>query len=203
MTRVKEERLAEISKIARITRYEYLYDCGLHYKLIGPKFIRAPEEGLRVIFGNRPWLWQQYALLKYEERVQFSLGHKDDFEKLDPVTFAEDFWNVFLTNFERKNPDHPLFNKALKEHTDTHQKLKEHILKPFVILDDIRTGDGWEDFDQENAFSYLSILGAGFLIPVLCSLVQVSIFAVLVVDTYVETKQVSDRKGYCPVGTTW
>ena len=77
MHKIKKDEVTEMSRVKEVKRYEYLYDCGLHYKMIKPKFIRAPEEGLRVVFGDRPWLWQQYALLKYEERIKFSLGHKE------------------------------------------------------------------------------------------------------------------------------
>jgi len=72
-----------------IDNTEYYYDCGYHYKRLQGKFIRSPEEGLRAIFGDRPWLWQQYALLRFEEKVRFQEGHVDDFENLSPVEFAE------------------------------------------------------------------------------------------------------------------
>ena len=103
---------------------------------------------MRVVFGDRPWLWQQYVLLKYEERVRFSPGHGDDFENLDPVMFAEGFWDIFLEKFQKSNPKHPLYNKVIIEETDAVSKLREHLLKPFQILDDIRRADGWESFEE-------------------------------------------------------
>ncbi|GMH93194.1 hypothetical protein TrVE_jg9571 [Triparma verrucosa] len=200
MHKIKKNEVTEMSKVKEVLRHEYLYDCGLHYTMIKPKFIRAPEEGLRVVFGARPWLWQQYALLKYEERIKFSLGHKEDFANLDPVEFAKTYWDIFLEKFKERNPNHPLYNEAIIKHTKAREKLEEHLLKPFRILDDIRTGrEGWEDFDSENAYSYLSILGAGHLIPILCGLVQFSIFAILVIDAYLHTKTI-ERSGYCPSG---
>ena len=33
--------------------------------------LRAPETGLKIIFGSRPWVWQQYALLKLEAKLRF------------------------------------------------------------------------------------------------------------------------------------
>ncbi|GMH60248.1 hypothetical protein TrST_g4495 [Triparma strigata] len=200
MHKIKMEQVTEMSRVKEVKRYEYLYDCGLHYKMIKPKFIRAPEEGLRVVFGDRPWLWQQYALLKYEERIKFSLGHKEDFENVDPVEFAKKYWVIFLDKFKKRNPNHPLYNEVIVNHTKARENLEEHLLKFFRILDDIRSGrEGWEDFDSENAYSYLSILGAGHLIPILCALVQFSIFAILVIDAYLHTKTI-ERSGYCPSG---
>mmetsp|Transcript_26845 Transcript_26845/g.50881 ORF Transcript_26845/g.50881 Transcript_26845/m.50881 type:complete len:1098 (+) Transcript_26845:151-3444(+) len=196
----KKEKVAELTEVPDIKRYEYKYDCGYHYKLYDSKFIRAPEEGLRTIFGDRPWLWQQYVLLKYEERVRFSAGHNDDFEELDPVAFAQEFWRTFLDKFEANNPDHPLYNDVILKYTKAREKLEQHLLKPFYILDDIRKGDGWDSFDEASAFTYLSVLGTGFFIPVLCCLIQVIILAILSYDALLNTTENDRELISCPQG---
>jgi len=199
----KNDELAELAELADIKKIEYRYDCGYHYKLIKHKFLRCPEEGLRVVFGDRPWLWQQYVLLKYEERVRFSPGHSDDFENLDPVEFAETFWDIFLEKFKKKNPSHPLYNEILNDRTDAVSKLREHLLKPFHILDDIRKGDegdGWESFEDASAFTYLSVLGTGYFIPVICCAMQIFMLFILAYEAMIQTREDGREIVDCPKG---
>ena len=40
----QKEKNAKLENLADIRKIEYLYDCGYHYKLIEPKFLRCPEE---------------------------------------------------------------------------------------------------------------------------------------------------------------
>jgi hypothetical protein len=36
--------------------------------------MRASETGLKILFGTRPWVWQQYAMLKLESKMRFQEG---------------------------------------------------------------------------------------------------------------------------------
>ncbi len=36
--------------------------------------LRASETGLKTLFGTRPWVWQQYAMLKLESKLRFQQG---------------------------------------------------------------------------------------------------------------------------------
>ncbi|GMH47464.1 hypothetical protein TrRE_jg8826 [Triparma retinervis] len=160
----------------------HFYDCGYHNKRLESKYIRGPEEGLRALYGGRPWLWQQYALLRYEEKVRFQVGHVDDYENLNPVEFAQEEWSKFYEKFRANNRSHALYNDLLNEKTESLQKLKNHLISPFVLLDDIRTGETWESFEEASCFTYLSVLGSGYLIPVVCMLIQILMLLMLIVS---------------------
>ena len=58
--------------------------------------LRTPETGLKLIFGCRPWVWQQWALLKLEAKIRFQKGHQDDFMEMDIQRFAADLWDQWL-----------------------------------------------------------------------------------------------------------
>ena len=65
--------------------------------------LRAPESGLKAVFGKRPWVWQQWALLKVEAKMRFQEGHQDDFVELDLQKYASDLWQQWLE--EPENAD--------------------------------------------------------------------------------------------------
>jgi hypothetical protein len=58
--------------------------------------LRTPETGLKTVFGSRPWVWQQWALLKVEAKLRFQEGHQDDFFELDIQKYASDLWEEWL-----------------------------------------------------------------------------------------------------------
>jgi hypothetical protein len=58
--------------------------------------LRTPETGLKTVFGSRPWVWQQWALLKVEAKLRFQEGHQDDFFELDIQKYASDLWDEWL-----------------------------------------------------------------------------------------------------------
>jgi hypothetical protein len=62
--------------------------------------LRSPEQGLRLVFGTRPWLWQQWACLKIEHVLRFQKGHQDDFASKDVQKYAMELWDQWL--------EHPL-----------------------------------------------------------------------------------------------
>lgn len=59
--------------------YEYFYNIGSE-RLIPPRSVRAPEEGLKLIYGFRPWIWQQWATLQLESSARFMADHEKDFQ---------------------------------------------------------------------------------------------------------------------------
>ena len=58
--------------------WTFKYKVG-DYRDIDETQMRSPEEGLRAVFGSRPWVWQQWAILKVEQKLRFQEGHQDDF----------------------------------------------------------------------------------------------------------------------------
>jgi hypothetical protein len=53
-------------------KYQYLFDGN---DIVDNHGIRAPEEALKRIFGFRPWVWQQWAI------VGGSVKRKDEAEQ--------------------------------------------------------------------------------------------------------------------------
>lgn len=138
--------------------------------LIPQNHIRAPEEALKRVFGMRPWLWQQYALLQTEDYCRFQEFHERDFQNMSFTQSAEILFQKWLT--DARNADfRQLFHSRPKPEQD---KLVHHLCAPFRLMDSISKrgkggkggsdGEEW-DFSNANLSSYLyqSILGAGWL----------------------------------------
>ena len=49
--------------------WNFSYNAG-ELRGINENNLRAPECGLKKVFGLRPWVWQQWALLKVEQRIR-------------------------------------------------------------------------------------------------------------------------------------
>ena len=62
--------------------FEAAYDFG-NQKMLRKAKLRHPEEGLKRIFGKRCWIWQQFCVLRLEEKLRFQKNHYCDFDKLD------------------------------------------------------------------------------------------------------------------------
>ena len=62
--------------------WKFTYNAG-EDRNIEEEDLRSPEEGLKMVFGSRPWVWQQWAILKVEEKLRFQEGHQDDFMEKD------------------------------------------------------------------------------------------------------------------------
>ena len=41
--------------------------------------VRVHADAVRVLFGQVPFLWQQYTLLKAEDKMRFEQNHPDDY----------------------------------------------------------------------------------------------------------------------------
>jgi hypothetical protein len=166
----------------------YFYNAGA-YKMLREEALRAPTEGLRRIFGKGPWLWQQYALLRYEHRVRFQQFHHQDFYEEQAEKWARDLFYEWVDDVR---------NAAFKERWDavglTGQKeLEGNIFMPFIQIDEM-TGQTCEeavwDWDDGNisAFTYLAVLGGGSTIPLLVFLMQLTI-PLLLIDAAVGSRE--------------
>ena len=142
--------------------YVYAYNLGKG-KLVPPFLVRAPEEGLKRVFGMRPWLWQQWAMLRVSELVRFQDGHQRDFETLTFVHAAASLWEQWL-----RDPRNADFARVFDGH-DHHvqSKLLDHVLGPFLGMDRLskqnQPGARW-DFRAQNIsiYTYASVFGSGF-----------------------------------------
>ena len=77
----------------------FTYNAGADRNVEGND-LRMTESGLKLIFGTRPWVWQQFALLKLEAKLRFQEGHQDDFMEMDIQKFASDSWEWWLNRPE-------------------------------------------------------------------------------------------------------
>ena len=116
---------------------KFLYNVGTRRRL-SPYEIRVPEEGIRKLFGNRPWIWQQWAFVKLEQKLRFQENHYDDFEVFNIPEYARDLWFEWLLDPDNKDFFDHLNDSRLNACQDD---LFDHIMKPFYILDDMRRGD--------------------------------------------------------------
>jgi len=54
-------------------KWTFTYNAGTE-RNVEAYDLRASETGLKILFGKRPWVWQQYALLKLESKLRFQKG---------------------------------------------------------------------------------------------------------------------------------
>jgi hypothetical protein len=89
--------------------YNFYYNCG-EFKMLEEEYLRSPQEGLRRIFGMRPWVWLSYALLRYENFIRFQKNHENDFDEVDAQQYARNLWAEWL-----KDPRNGDFAKRYEE----------------------------------------------------------------------------------------
>jgi hypothetical protein len=164
-------------------KWKFTYNAGLRRK-IKEIDLRSPEAGLKLIFGCRPWVWQQWAILKVEEMLRFQPGHQNDFATKDIQKFAADLWEQWLNHPANLEFKELFYDDRIGDKGRT--VLVDHIQKPFELIDRIgEENDDW-DFakdDNINVFTYVSLLGSGISIPTLVLFVQLAIPLLLIVDT--------------------
>jgi len=162
--------------------WEFYYHAGIERKF-REEDVRSPEEGLKRVFGNRPWVWQQWAMLKLEEKIRFQAGHQYDCMEIDVQKYAADLWDQWLdqednAEFCQLFDDERVGNYGRSE-------LRNHIMKPFYLIDRIKEDmTEWNFSDDTNisVFTYMSLLGAGSLIPFAVFVIQIAIPVLLVYD---------------------
>ena len=153
-------------------------------KAISEENLRASEEGLVRMFGFGPWIWQQFALIKLEQCLRSQEGHENDFENFDSVAFAETKWNEWLDNHNNTSFRRQFTSRLITD--DGRLALKDHILKPFQIVQKISgNAPGWDvkESQEFGVFTYTSHFGTGLAIPVIVCLIQWMIPIVLVINS--------------------
>ncbi|GMH71297.1 hypothetical protein TrLO_g1922 [Triparma laevis f. longispina] len=166
----------EEENIGKEPDWDFYYNCG-ESRMLEEDKLRAPQEGLTRIFGRRPWVWQQYALLRYENFVRFQENHQADFDEVDAQEYARGLWEEWLED-PRNHDFKVLYEEGGKI---AQQELIEHIISPFIDIDDVTDevdGEKGEwDFQDENisAFTYVAVLGSGCTVPLICFVMQMTI----------------------------
>lgn len=169
---------------------KFLYNVGTRRRL-SPYEIRVPEEGIRILFGNRPWIWQQWAFVKLEQKLRFQENHHDDFEVFHIPEYARDLWFEWLLDPDNKDFFDHLKDSRLNACQDD---LFDHIMKPFYILDDMRRGDQWnfEDCSDVSVFTYLSLQGTGYVFCLITLILQFTIPVVIIYSSIDEADYYND-----------
>ena len=112
--------------------WEYSFNVGRD-KMIPHAWVRAPEEGLKRIFGCGPFLWQQWALLRLEDRLRYQENHERDFEEIDCVKTADSMFNQWVDAEENARFKALYMSKG----EAVRDKLVTHLLTPFYLMDQI------------------------------------------------------------------
>ena len=154
--------------------YEYFYNIG-SVSLIEPRKVRAPEEGLKLVYGFRPWVWQQWATLQLEVNTRFCQDHDMDFTSVSFRKSAKDLWDYWFNH--RNNVDfkeHVL--RVEEKYPGSQAKLLAHILSPFVLMDEVsKNKERWSLHGKVNVFMYISILGSGFITCLVTLFIQFTV----------------------------
>lgn len=170
----------------------YTYHAGVEKNLPEHR-LRAPYDGLKALFGLRPWLWQQWAMLKLEEKMRFQENHQDDFMIMSAQRYAMQIWNEWLDHPKNQDFKTVFYNDHVGDFGRA--ELMDHILHPFVLMDELTAGDGdWnlKDDQDVSVYTYQSLTGAYSHISLVVFLIQVTIPAILAFDitkTFVECSQ--------------
>ena len=77
--------------------YVTFYNIG-HARMVDEDSISLPVDVLETHFGRAPWLWQQWAVLRLEERLRFQEDHPRDFIELDATQFGKMLWEQWLND---------------------------------------------------------------------------------------------------------
>lgn len=177
--------------------WNYFYHAG-DKRMILAEEVRSPKEGLVRIFGQRPWIWQQWACLKLEHILRFQEGHQNDFMSKDIPKYAADLWDKWLNN--PKNADFcELFYDPRVGDRGRHE-LINHIMSPFNLMDRMIENDTDWNFEEETRFSvftYLGMLGSGYTFPIAIIILQVAIPGVLIWNLLNQTAEATANDEEC------
>lgn len=158
--------------------YEYFYNIGAE-SLIPPRSVRAPEEGLKLVYGFRPWIWQQWACLQLESTARFLPDHDKDFQAMSFRKNASDLWDWWY-NHQKNSEFKEHTEKVEEEYPGSRDKLLFHILSPFSLMDDLAKKPEWDLVGDANVYLYLSYLGSGFVTALVCLAIQFTVPIVLI-----------------------
>jgi len=161
--------------------------------------LRAPREGLQALFGLRPWLWQQWAMLKLEEKMRFQENHQDDFIIMSAQRYAMQLWNEWLDHPKNQDFKAVFYDDQVGDFGRA--QLLDHILYPFLLIDQLTLCDGeWnlQDDQSVSVYTYQSLLGAYSHISLVVFLIQVTIPAILALDVTKTFVECSQYQAYVP-----
>jgi len=167
----------------------YFYETGVDQELKEDE-MRWPKEALVRIFGYSPWIWQQWACVRLENKLSFAKGLKTDFEFFDISGYAKELWNVWYMD-ERNKSFRELFDRVGES---GQEQLLRHIMSPFDLMEDVISNkdDRWELEDAGiSIFTYIALLGSGFFDGILVFALQVSMPIFLF--TYYSTLDEEDK----------
>lgn len=139
----------------------FIYETAVDHELHEDE-MRWPKEALVRIFGYGPWIWQEWACLRLENKLSFSKGLNTDFEFFDISGYAKELWNVWFLD-DRNASFRDLFDRV---GDSGQEQLLRHIMSPFDLMEDVISNkdDRWEIEDAGvSIFTYVSLLGSGFL----------------------------------------
>ena len=170
--------LEQIRRISRTVdleepdKYQYWYktSCGSMFRV---EDVRAPRDGLQLIFGARPFLWLEWALLKTEQFIRFQEDHERDFEIVDFITSADRLFEEWLT--DERNKD---FKELYDQQPDhLRKKLKDHIFSPFKLMSAVLNDKERWNFEEvePSIYQYNGLLGSGFVTSIIVLFIQVMI----------------------------
>jgi len=169
-------------------RWVYYYHAGSERRF-REEDVRSSEEGLKRVFGNRPWIWQQWAMLKLEEKLRFQEGHQHDCMEMDVQKYGADLWDHWL-----EHPSNLEFKKVFNDDRVGNfgrSELLNHIQKPFHLIDRLKEDkDEWNFDDDANisVFTYTSMLGVGAITPMVVLLIQLAIPIIFFIEALSELR---------------
>ena len=155
--------------------------------------VRVHGTATRVLWGEAPFLWQQWALLKAERYMRFEEHHPDDFAEVEWQTWARALFFEWLNDGraddEAPRPDDPnakfwRYWRSFDRHPGAQAALLDHLLEPFALID---TVNGW-NFDDSaiSCYTYLSMHGTGWASGLAVLFVQFAIPLILREDVLKE-----------------
>lgn len=166
--------------------------------------MRPSTEGLQAIFGKRPFIWQQMALLQLEERLHFEEIYVDDFERFDYVKFASDRFEAWITAKENEKYLEQVYSQK-KEHWK--DQLKRNLFEPFMEMHSVVYDKTIWDFQNADfsVYSYLGTLGSGMFTALLVLGLQLLVPLVILYNNVLETAgaesnrfNISEEFGFLP-----
>uniref|UniRef100_A0A7S4M9V9 Uncharacterized protein n=1 Tax=Odontella aurita TaxID=265563 RepID=A0A7S4M9V9_9STRA len=156
-------------------QWDFYYHCGKHRRLREDE-LRSPKEGLRRVFGRRPWVWQQYACIKVEDKLRFQEGHQNDCILFDVQKYVAELWEEWLNH--PSNSDFKAVFDDDRVGDFGRRELIIHVMKPFKLMEKIKEDKEVWDFAGDSSigiYTYLGLLGSGATILCVILFVQVAV----------------------------